>query len=330
MKNLQKILVVLISLFFSFSCSAPSNNKGMPLQNSMFDRDNFYIDPLVFYDVDSTKARIDMYIKIPVKNILFKKDGKNNKYESKLLVSVILKNSNNEQIFDYNYNVSSSFGEDEMKKLSKESLYYFYNYYLEQGKYKLEVKINDENSRATYTRLSDLSVRDFKSQSIDFSDVMLLSNYRVNEDSTKEITPLISNNIAGLKEFFIFYEVYNNSDSTILKDFTCKIKEKDKTIKENSFTYSLSPNKNQITEKISLKEIAEKFKMPERNQEDFPPRNNMQNQNQGDFLQERNKDFDDFNLEIWDKMENKKIATKKLSVILDSHKQIMQNKPPMR
>lgn len=316
MKNLHKILIVLISFFFCFSCSSPSNNRGMPPQHIMHNNDNFFVDPLVFYDMDSSKARLDLYIKIPVESIIYKKNIEKKKYESVLFISVILKNSNNEQIFENKYNVSSSFNEEEMKKMSKEYQYYFYNYYLEHGKYKLEVKINDENSKSTHPIFSDVSVKDFKNQSLNFSDIMLLSHYSVNEDSTKEITPLINNNIFSLNKIFIFFEIYNNNSDTLTKDYVYKLRDnKNNVIKEESLSYTLSQNRNKKTECISLKNELQKYTEEEPDFEFFPAEKIP---------------VENFKLEIIDKSNNEIMASKTLTFRPDNRHMNMKNKPPMR
>jgi|WetSurMetagenome_2_1015567.scaffolds.fasta_scaffold21978_3 hypothetical protein len=310
-----KFLVIITSLFFSFSCTPPSNYKDMPSQHSMFNRDKFFVDPLVFYDTDSSKTRLDLYYKIPVEKIIFIKNEKNDKYESKLIISVILKNANNEQIFNNNYNVSSAFGEEEMKKNSKEAQYYFYNYYLEQGKFKLDIKITDENAKTNYKKSFDLQVKDFSSQKISFSDLMLLSHYRINEDSTKEITPLISNNIFALKEFFIFFEIYNAGGDSVTKEYVYKIKEEnDVAIKEDSLTYLLTQHKNPKTIKISLENELKKYVFEESDFEFFPAEKKL---------------FENFKIEIIDKANSEIVASKKLLFYPNKPPQNMHNKLPM-
>jgi hypothetical protein len=315
MNYFYKFLLIITSLLFSFSCTPPSNYRDMPSQHFMFNRDKFFMDPLVFYDTDSSKARLDLYFKIPVENIIFIKNEKNDKYESKLFISVILKNVNNEQIFNNNYNVSSAFGEEEMKKISKEAQYYFYNYYLEQGKFKLDIKITDENAKTNYKKSFDLQVKDFSSQKISFSDLMLLSRYNINDDGTKEITPLISNNIFALKEFFVFFEIYNMGGDSVTKEYIYRIKdEKDIVIKTDSLTYSLSQNKNPKTIKISLEKELKKYVFEESDFEFFPAEKKL---------------FENFKIEITDKANNEIVASKKLIFFPDRPPQGMQNKPPM-
>jgi len=228
---------------------------------------------------------------------------------------VILKNANNKEIFNNNYNVSSAFGEEEMKKNSKEAQHCFYNYYLEQGKFMLDIKITDENAKTNYKKSFDLQVKDFIGQKISFSDLMLLSHYNINDDGTKEITPLISNNIYALKEFFVFFEIYNRSGDTVAKEYIYRIKdEKDIVIKIDSLAYLLSQNKNPKTIKISLEKELKKYVFEESDFEFFPAEKKL---------------FENFKIEITDKANDEIVASKKLIFFPDRPPQGMQNKPPM-
>lgn len=317
MNYVHKFLIIIISLLISFSCTPPSNFRDAPPQFAMFNENKFFVDPLLFYDIDSSKARLDLYFKLPVENIIFINNENNHKYESKIFISVALKNSNNVQILDNNYNVSSTYSEEEMKRISKEAQYYFYNYYLEPGKYKLDIKITDENTKTSFKKFFDLQVNDFVGKEISFSDLMILSNYIINEDGTKEITPLISNNIFALKEFFVFFEIYNRGGDSTTKEYVYKLKDdKDVVIKTDSVTYILSQIKNPETIKIFLKKEIENYNFEEPGFELFPPERNL---------------FESFKIELVDKVNNEIVASKKL-LFYPNKKQhrSMQNTSPVR
>ncbi|MCX6163282.1 MAG: hypothetical protein NTU73_00190 [Ignavibacteriae bacterium] len=311
----HKFFIILIFLLFSFSCTPPSDYREFPQQSPLLKKEKFYIDPLIFYDSDSLKTRLDMYIEVPIENILYKKNINSGKYESKITLTINITNLNNENILAKTHNEYSAYSGEEMMKKSKESQYYFYNYFVEPGNYKIEIKIKDSNSKNEYKKSIDLFVKDFKSQEITFSDLMILSKYKINKDGTKEITPLINNNIFGLKEFFVFFEIYNENDNDITKEYVYKLKDnKDITIKEDVLIYSFTPFKNQKVENIFIVKELKKY-LPEESDFDF-------------YLFDNEKNIF-FELEIIDKSSNEIVASKKLSFLPKRLIPEMQNKPRM-
>jgi hypothetical protein len=303
MRYLSLIFLIFLSLVFSFSCTPPPDYRDRPEHFLMFEKNRFFIDPLVFFDKDSSKPRLDLYLAIPPENILFKKTGSNGNYESKINIFVTITDSNNEQIIKKNYALSSSFGEDEMKRVSKELKFYFYSYFIGAGKYKLEIKLVDDIAKKEYLKTEDLNVRDFDNQNIAFSDVMLLKNYSVNGNGTKEITPLVTNNVFRLKDVYAFFEVYCKNDSGQTKEYIFKIKNnKGIYIKEETVELNLLYPSSKITQKIISQDEFMKHQPEQMDFEDFSP---------------DDKDFGILRLEIIDKSENKIIATKRFSVLPD-------------
>ena len=153
--------------------------------------DNFYFDPLVFYEPDSLKARLDLYIEIPAEKVLFKKNFNSGKYESSFSISVLITNSLSDKIINENYTKAPSFTEEEMKIVSKKSQFFLYNYYLQPGTYKIEIKLKDNYSNSEYPKSGNFIVKDIRASAVTVSDLMLLSKFNISDNGTKEITPLI-------------------------------------------------------------------------------------------------------------------------------------------
>jgi hypothetical protein len=317
LKNIffNSTIITLLSVLF-FSCSAPQKRGDHRMHRFNAFLEKFYTDPVVFFDTDSNKARLDLFIEIPYGNINYKKNPNTGKFDYNILKNINIKNSGDSIIISETYGDSISYSNEEMTKKSGEPQYYFYYYFLEPGNYKIDIKIKDNNSKDEFKKSIDLTVKDFKLQDVTFSNLMILSKYKANGDGIKEITPLINNNIFGLKEFFVFFEIYNNINTELEKEFSYKIKDgKDITIKEGQLKYTLSPSKNQKVENIKIaKEI--KDYMPEDQDFDF-------------FL------FDDennkyFKIEIYEKSSNFAIASKDLNFFPTKYNIDIRNKPPMR
>ncbi|MBI5402042.1 MAG: hypothetical protein HY959_01460 [Ignavibacteriae bacterium] len=303
MKRYNLFFSVFIFLMAFFSCTPPLDMMDSPEYYFLYERDRFYADPLVFYDYDSLKPRLDIYLSIPAENILFKKTGANGFYEMKLNISVSLTGTDSSASILKNYDVLASYTEGEMKKISRESRYYFYSYYVNPGKYRLEIKISDNNAGKYYRKKNDLTVKNFSSDAYSCSDVMVLSNYNVSENGRKDITPLVTNNISKLSDVNIFFEIYSGNETPASKELVFKIKDsKGKYIKEESADLVFADSVNKFFRNVLSRSEFIKHKPEQTDFEEFDP----EDRNFGTLL-----------LEIWDKRENKIIASKKLSVLPD-------------
>ena len=117
----------------------------------------------------------------------------------------------------------------------------------------MNLKVRDNNSGREFSRQDTINIKDKSRQNILFSDIMILSDYKTDSEGKKEITPLVNNNAFYLTDFYIFFEIYNNSDSTITKQYAYKIKnDKDKIVSEGSFVYNLIKDKNKEFEKLDF------------------------------------------------------------------------------
>lgn len=320
MNHIKFIFLYIFSFVFFlimlFSCSMPQQRQDYPISFFNESREKFFADPVIFYDSDSLKARLDLFVEVPYENIIFKKNISSGKFELKLTNFIDITNTDNNTKISNIYYDSAAYSDNEMVKKSNEPQFYFYNYFLETGNYKIEIKIKDKNSKNEFKKSFNLNVKDFKLQDVSFSDPIILSQYKINEEGTKEITPLIGNNIFGLKEIFVFFEIYNNKDTEIKKDLLYKLKDsKDNIVKEDELKYTLSPDRNQKVEKILVDKELKKY-LPEESDFDL-------------FLydNELNKTF---NLEIIDKTNNIKVAGKKLIFFPSKPDFGFEKKTPMR
>jgi hypothetical protein len=312
MNKLIKVLFFVVSIVFSFSCTPPSEFKERPLHFQLLDKNKFYADPLVFFDADSLKPRLDLYIEIPAENIIFRINNTNNKYESKISIKINIKNFSGEPVLDKSFDEFASYYEEQIKKISKESHFYLYNFFIEPGSYKIEIKIKDTYSNIEYKKSTDFSVKNLNSPGVSFSSTMLISKYKITDDGTKEITPLISNNIFGLKEFFVFFEIFNCKDEEVSGQFIYRLKDnKNTVIKEDVLAYSLSPGKNKKTEKISISKELKKY-IP--NNPDF------------DLYLYDDEGPPSFTFEISDKITNEIVTSKKLNFFPNKIQPEMMNR----
>jgi hypothetical protein len=312
LKHINKISIIF--LFVLSSCAPSGDRGGFSDRMSAFEKDKFFADPLVFYSIDSAKPRLDLSIEVPIENISFQKDYKNQIYDSKITITVNIKNQAGETTLSKSYIETSSYDYKEIKEKSKESQFYFYNFYITAGNYKVEVVLKDNNTNNEYTKSYDVAVKDFKSHDVTISDLMVLSKIDVASDGTKEITPLISNNIFSLKEMYAFFEIYNNTEKEITKEYVFRLKDnKDEIVNEAAMSYVLAPNKNQKFETLFLLKGLRKY-IPVERQFEFDP----DAQPKSIF----------FKLEIIDKSSNPAASQKKLFFFPDNPMHVMMRRQP--
>lgn len=276
----------------------------------------FFADPLVFYDSATSKPRLDLSVEVPVANISFQKNYQNNTYFSKIFITVNLKNAAGEIVQSKSYEEKSLYSYSEIKAKAKDSELYLYSYPVSPDVYKLEVELKDEYLNNNYKKSFSVNVLDFAAREISVSDLMLLSKIEVNPDGTKEITPQINNNIFGIKEMFVFFEIYNNTGGEVAKDYSMKLKSEDGDIlKVSELHYNLLQGKNQKFESVFMGRDIMKH---------------LETEPVPDISQPGPVKKYTFNIELTDIATGKVAATKKLLFYPDRLRQGMMNRPPQQ
>ncbi|MCE1165091.1 MAG: hypothetical protein LWX07_06790 [Bacteroidetes bacterium] len=290
---------MLTFLFCAAGTHAQINNGfGHKIPN--FPRESFFVSPLVFYDLDTLSSRLDAFIEVPRANILFSKTRAG--YTASFDITVTLYGADDKTVFQKSYAKNFSYSEKDFKTEEKKSEFYLYNYFLAPGEYKLETVLNDKNSKKEYRRTDEIKVKNFTGTPVTVSDIMLVSELNMTGEGEKEITPLISNNVFGHKDFYLFFEVYNNTGTPLSGIFNYKITDRnDNPIKEGAISYSLTERKNSMFEKVSLDFMFREMYLPE----------NMDPEEMG------KKDFGIFKLTITDKASSTVVAEKKIIMLPD-------------
>lgn len=222
------------------------------LNNVNLDKEYFYLDPLIFNSGDSLNARLDLYIELPLENIQFKRNQVTDKYDAFIDYFILIKNSKDEVIYSSSFSETMSNTENEQKKISERNVYAVKQYYLAPDNYKLNFLLKDKNSQKEYTKDYKIVVKDFSRGRIKFSDIMLVSNFQEDAEGKKEISPIVNGNVGNLKDFYLFFEVYNSSDSILESSYYYKIlDEKNKSLIEGTYNYYLDFGVNKKIEKVN-------------------------------------------------------------------------------
>lgn len=245
-------LFILIMIFISVN-DVRSQLKDKTIRE--LDKDLFFTDPIVFYSNDQMKARLDVYIEIPLENLQFKKNSATKMYDASVNYNIKITNKSNEIVTNELLTDNVSTSKAEQKKLDESAKYIVKEFYLNPGDYTLEISLNDINTKKEKTKKEKVSIIDFAKKDVSFSDIMLVSNFKL-ENGKKVITPLVDKNIDNLKEIYLFFEVYNSRDQELINNYSYKITDsKEKIIEKGNYTYTLNPGINKFFEKISTKDL---------------------------------------------------------------------------
>jgi len=245
-----RILASVLMIVVAFSLNAQIIDTK--LTNLNMGKEYFYIDPLVFYPLDSALGRLDLYIEIPLDNLTFKKIGGGDIYESSLSLTVQIKNSAGEQVIFQTYDEKITNSKSEQKNISDKAVSSYKSYFLKSDLYKLVFTLKDKNSTNEYTKEISFTVKDPLLERVISSDIMLLSNYQVDSKGEKEITPIINGNIGTFESFFVFTEVWNRGDVEISnKLLNIKVFDnKDKLIFDTLISLNLKIGNSSVIQKL--------------------------------------------------------------------------------
>jgi GWxTD domain-containing protein len=250
MKKFKLILVLVLISVAGVSINAQI--KDNQLTTFKLNKEYFYIDPLVFYPLDSAVGRLDLYVEIPLENISFKQLNNGENYEAALTLSIQIRNSSDEQVIMQTYDDKITNTKSEQKKLTDKSVSSLKSYFLKPDLYKLIFVIKDKSASNEFTKETSFTVKNPLIERLISSSIMLLSNYEQDSKGEKEITPIINSNVGTLETFYLFTEVWNRGEYDIPnKLLNLKISdEKNKNIFDTLITVNLKVGMNSVIQKL--------------------------------------------------------------------------------
>lgn len=250
-------LLILLGVFGSVTMNSSSVKAQLEEKTIRSDsKQLFFVDPMVFYSKEKSKARLDVYMEIPLENLQFKKNYNSKMYDANVSYTIVIKNFagevvENETMTDY---VSTS--KEEQKGLEGSSKFIVREFYLNPGKYEMNVTLSDINTKRELTLKNKIDVVDFVNERISFSNIMLISNMST-DNGKKVITPLVNGNVDNLKEFYVFFEVYNAKNDNVINSYSFQITDKNENVVERgNLTYTLAPGINKCFEKIKASNLV--------------------------------------------------------------------------
>lgn len=252
----QFLKSLFLILFISVIPSVSAFSQLVDISIKSEVKEFFFFDPLVFYSSEREKARLDAYFEIPLENLQFKKNYSTKLYDASVNYVIKITNSSDETVVNESINDYVTTSKSTQKNLEESSKFIVREYFLNPGKYSIDITLSDLNTLKEKTIKENINIADYSQEDLSFSDIMIVSNLK-KEAGKKIITPLVNKNIDNLKDFFLFFEIYNSKDSQTEKNYSFKItNSKDKVIEKRNLHYSLVPGINKFFEKISTQNLV--------------------------------------------------------------------------
>ena len=249
-------LISLVLLLFVLSSNESKSQELEDKSIKKVEKDFFFVDPMVFYSKDQMKARLDVYLEIPLENLQFKKNYTSKLYDASISYVIKITNSSGEIVSNESIKDFITTSKAEQKKLDESAKFIVKEFYLNPGNYNIEVSLTDINTKKEKSKKDKIDIIDYAGKTISFSDIMLVSNLKI-ENGKKIITPLIDKNIDNLKEIFLFFEIYNSENKEVINNFSYKITDlKGKDFEKGDYEYKLAPGINKFFEKIPTKNLV--------------------------------------------------------------------------
>jgi len=248
--------VMFILLLVSLAPHTSAQLKDKTLSNYSSTKELFYADPLVFYNKDSISARLDLYVEIPYDGLQLKKNSTTKNLFADIIITAKITNDVGTVIANESYNETITITPAEAKNYKDNSRYIVKTFSVNPGTYAVAVTVKDNGTRLELTKNYTAKAIDHKDNAVFTSDLMIVSNYERDAAGKKKITPSVNNNLGVLKDFYIFYEIYNAKDENIEVNYSYIVDDsKNSPVVLQTNKYYLSPGVNKIIEKLSAEKI---------------------------------------------------------------------------
>jgi GWxTD domain-containing protein len=206
----------------------------------------YFQDFVSFFSEKPGYTRVDVFIQVPYKKIVFVKssEGFTAKYSFTASVfdsaktTLLVEKTWNETINVIDYNIATS---KENYNISKRS------FDLKPGNYSIKTTLEDLDSRKEATSEVLVNVKDFNSD-ISLSDILLISKKEDNQ-SDNEIVPNISRIVPSVKDKIkIYFEVKSKDTSDVKLNLVYRVFNPDNNVihEEEDKEHVVKPGVNQI------------------------------------------------------------------------------------
>lgn len=237
--------ILTLSMIFLFTVSMFSQIESYPTTKKVLGEATYFQDFVNFFSDKPGLTRLDVYIQVPYKNIVFTKTGEG--FSAKYSVTASIFDSSkslllqektwNESVNVIDYTIATA---KENYNLSKRS------FDLKPGKYVIRTAVQDLDSKKEATSEVPLVVKDFN-KNINLSDILLIAKSD-DQQGSGTIVPNINRNIASYKDLIKIYFEIESADSSVTKvKINYKVNDgENKEIHNEEEEREIKPGNNQI------------------------------------------------------------------------------------
>jgi GWxTD domain-containing protein len=213
-----------------------------------------FTEAFAFKSDSSGKGRLDIYIQVPYPGVNFVKEGE--QYVGRIELSATVLTQEKQELWQTSQTVELRPKDFTQTISNRLSTLKRFSTDLPPGKYELLLQATDNESKKIGTFHKSAVVKDFSTDSLAISDMMLA--YRMGIDGTrKNIVPNLTGVLAKESNgFFLFFEIYNRTQIDSVQ-LLCKfINQKKEVIAQRVKSEVLSGNRTQITWQIDTPSLA--------------------------------------------------------------------------
>jgi GWxTD domain-containing protein len=242
-KGIVKMKKIIFLLFISTSLFAQVEYAQKDSKVDFLPR--FFIDLASYKSQDSTKSKMDIFIKVPYSNIQFLKTP--NEYSAKYALIVSLYKEDTlklEKLWNEKVTTNSF-----KQTISQTSFNVSYKSFLvDPGEYKFVCKLEDLESRKFSVYEQQIKIRKFV-DSLGLSDLVLATGIIETSEGTK-IIPNIANLVTSKdSSLSFFFEIYSDKYREIKLQYSIFNKE-NALLLEKKYDYILNSGVNELNETI--------------------------------------------------------------------------------
>lgn len=238
-------LIFILSAFFLLSVAIFSQTETYPTTKKVLGEATYFQDFVNFFSEKPGMTRLDVYIQVPYKNVVFTKTGEGFSAKYSITASIFDSSKSlllqektwNESVNVIDYNMAIA---KENYNLSKRS------FELKPGKYIIRTALQDLDSKKEATSETPLVIKDF-SGNLNLSDILLIAKSD-DQQGRGTIVPNINRNIASYKDRVKIYFEIESKDSSLTKvklDYKVSDSE-NKVIHNEEEDREIKPGVNQV------------------------------------------------------------------------------------
>lgn len=169
-----------------------------------------YFDAILFRGDSIDNARLDMFVAVPFQSLSFLRSDKGI-FFAKYQISLKCYDRNDYLLEEKTIDKTVQTKEyEDAQGLNANFDPSVFSFFLQEGKYRVNLTITDHITKSKYDRNREISVVNFSKFRFALSGLMIVSDI-IDAEGNASITPFLSDNISNLENgFFLFFEAYNN------------------------------------------------------------------------------------------------------------------------